>query len=118
MLLQDLLHAFLGLPIFPPIMTEILHWLPIASRIKFKVLLLVSKSQLGLAPSYLTDFHSFIHCRHLYSVSSSGATQKRSCTNFMHKPMSSVCVYIRFIRKKTSVDKPLLEYMNKKLNTR
>ena len=27
-------------------------------------------------------------------------------------------VYIRFIRKKTSVDKPLLEYMNKKLNTR
>src|SRR6218665_3011144 len=25
-------------------------------------------------------------------------------------------VYIRFIRKKTSVDKPLLEYMNKKLN--
>src|SRR6218665_25360 len=36
-------------------MTETLHWLPIASRIKFKVLL-VSKSQLGLAPSYLTDF--------------------------------------------------------------
>jgi len=27
-------------------------------------------------------------------------------------------VYIRFIRKNTSVDKPLLEYMNKKLNTR
>src|SRR6218665_425373 len=38
-------------------MTEVLHWLPIPSRIKFKVLLLlVSKSQLGLAPSYLTDF--------------------------------------------------------------
>ena len=37
-------------------MTEILHWFPIAFRIKFKVLLLVSKSQLGLAPSYLTDF--------------------------------------------------------------
>src|SRR6218665_1634046 len=46
MLLQDLFHAFLGLPI---------HWFPIASRIKFKVLLLVSKSHLGLAPSYLTD---------------------------------------------------------------
>src|SRR6218665_2341521 len=29
-----------------------------------------------------------------------------------------ITVYIRFIRKKTSVDKPLLEYMNKKLNTR
>jgi len=31
-------------------------WLPIASCIKFKVLLLVSKSQFGLAPTYLTDF--------------------------------------------------------------
>jgi len=29
-----------------------------------------------------------------------------------------VYVYIRFIRKKTSVDKLLLEYMSKKLNTR
>src|SRR6218665_808739 len=37
-------------------MTKILQWLPIASRIKCKVLLLVSKSQLDLAPSYLTDF--------------------------------------------------------------
>src|SRR6218665_4016136 len=35
-------------------MTEILHWLPITSRIKFKVLLLVSKSQLGLAPATCT----------------------------------------------------------------
>ena len=51
---QDVLHAFLGLPIIPPTMymTEILHWLPIASRIKFKVVcVLVSKSQLGLAPA-------------------------------------------------------------------
>ena len=32
--------------------------------------------------------------------------------------ISPVCVYIRFIRKKASVDKPLLEYMSKKLNTR
>jgi len=37
-------------------MTVILHWLKIASRVKFKVLLLVSKSQLDLAPSYLTAF--------------------------------------------------------------
>jgi len=28
------------------------------------------------------------------------------------------CFYIRFIRGKTSVDKLLLEYMSKKLNTR
>src|SRR6218665_3576959 len=39
-------------------LTEILHWLPIASRIKFKVLLLVTKSQFGLAPSYLADFYA------------------------------------------------------------
>ena len=46
-------------------MTEVLHWLPIASRIKFKVL--VSKSQLGLAPSYLTDFmrKPTLHLQHL-----------------------------------------------------
>ena len=31
-------------------MTEVIHWLPIASRIKFKILLIVSKSRLGLAP--------------------------------------------------------------------
>jgi len=37
-------------------MTKVLRWLPIASRIKFKILLFVSKSQPGLAPRYLTDF--------------------------------------------------------------
>ena len=37
-------------------MTEVLHWLPITSRIHYKILLLVSKSQLGLAPKYLLDF--------------------------------------------------------------
>src|SRR6218665_2004614 len=56
MLLQDIIIA--RIPMFYPstYMTEILNSLPYASRIKFKVLLLVSKSQLGLAPSYLTDF--------------------------------------------------------------
>ena len=29
-----------------------------------------------------------------------------------------MCVYIRFIREKTLVDKPLLEYVSKKLNIR
>src|SRR6218665_590186 len=28
--------------------------------------------------AYVIFIHSFIHCRHLYSASSSGATQKRS----------------------------------------
>jgi hypothetical protein len=36
-------------------MIEVLHWLPITSRIQYKILLLVSKSRLGLAPKYLSD---------------------------------------------------------------
>src|SRR2546428_12994571 len=53
-------------------MTEVLHRLPITSRIHFKILLLVSKSQLGLAPKYLTDFmhkpHSATSARPLRST--------------------------------------------------
>ena len=37
-------------------MSEVLHWLPITLRIRYKILFLVSKSQLGLAPKYLSDF--------------------------------------------------------------
>ena len=40
------------------------------------------------------------------------------CYVMLSSKGKEMCVYIRFIRKKTSVDKPLLEYMNKKLNTR
>ena len=36
-------------------MFQELHWLPICARIKFKILILVSKSQRGLAPKYLAD---------------------------------------------------------------
>src|ERR1043165_7959903 len=36
-------------------MTNELHWLPILARINHKVLLLVTKSQHGLAPRYLCD---------------------------------------------------------------
>src|SRR6218665_983471 len=37
----------------------------------------------------LHHFHSFIYCRHLYSASSSGATQKRSQPqSYMHKGSS------------------------------
>ena len=45
-------------------MTNVLHWLPVTSRIKYKILLLVSKTQLGQAPKYLC--------------------------NLMHKPLSSL----------------------------
>jgi hypothetical protein len=34
-------------------MAEHLHWLPLSARIQFKILILVLKSQLGLAPKYL-----------------------------------------------------------------
>jgi len=37
-------------------MSEVLHWFPIALRIRYKILFLVSKSQLRLAPKYLSDF--------------------------------------------------------------
>ena len=36
-------------------MVEELHWLPLSVRIQFKVLILVLKSHLGLAPKYLCD---------------------------------------------------------------
>ena len=36
-------------------MTDVLHWLLVASRIQYKVLLLVLRTQLGLAPKYLCD---------------------------------------------------------------
>ena len=36
-------------------MTNDLHWLPLSARIKYKILLLVTKSQQGLAPRYLCD---------------------------------------------------------------
>ena len=46
-------------------MTEVLHWLPIASPIKFKVLLLVSKSQLGVAPAILLTLCVYQYLQHL-----------------------------------------------------
>src|SRR6218665_2450990 len=35
-----------------------LHWLPILARVRYKVLLLVAKSQQGLAPKYLCELMS------------------------------------------------------------
>src|SRR6218665_1828865 len=35
-----------------------LHWLPILARVRYKVLLLVAKSQQGLAPRYLCELMS------------------------------------------------------------
>ena len=32
-----------------------LHWLPVLARVRYKILLLVAKSQQGLAPKYLCD---------------------------------------------------------------
>lgn len=36
-------------------MTDVLHWLPVPSRIQYKILLLVSRTQQGMAPKYLCD---------------------------------------------------------------
>src|SRR6218665_3663271 len=35
-----------------------LHWLPILARVRYKVLLLVAKSQQGLAPKHLCELMS------------------------------------------------------------
>ncbi|XP_053364370.1 deoxynucleoside triphosphate triphosphohydrolase SAMHD1-like [Clarias gariepinus] len=52
-----------------PILKQ-LHWLPIKSRISYKVLLLTYKSLHGLAPHYLTDFlHPYTPLRSLWSSS-------------------------------------------------
>ena len=34
---------------------EHLHWLPISTRIEYKVLLIVLKAKMGVAPKYLSD---------------------------------------------------------------
>src|SRR6218665_1400042 len=39
-------------------MIKELHWLPILARVRYKVLLLVAKSQQGLAPRYLCELMS------------------------------------------------------------
>src|SRR6218665_3381152 len=39
-------------------MIDELHWLPILARVRYKVLLLVAKSQQGLAPKYLCELMS------------------------------------------------------------
>src|SRR6218665_3991224 len=39
-------------------MIDELHWLPILARVRYKVLLLVAKSQQDLAPEYLGDLMS------------------------------------------------------------
>ena len=55
-----------------------LHWLPVKSRITYKVLLLTYKSHHGLAPQYLSDLiHQYVPRRRLRS-SDSGQLAKPS----------------------------------------
>src|ERR1043165_4451909 len=37
-------------------MLDVLHWLPITAWIHYKILFLVSKAQLSIAPKYLSDY--------------------------------------------------------------
>ena len=56
MLLLDWLLTFLNTPIYHRSWsTNCTPWLPLSDRIQFKVLALVLKSKLGLAPKYLRD---------------------------------------------------------------
>src|SRR6218665_306484 len=43
------------LPYISYYIKEHLHWLPISTRIEYKVLLIVLKAQMGVAPKYLRD---------------------------------------------------------------
>src|SRR6218665_331142 len=56
MLLSDLLLAFLTSLTSPTsCRPNQLHWLPLSARIEFKLVVLVLKSKLGVAPKYLRD---------------------------------------------------------------
>src|SRR6218665_1963478 len=52
-------HASLGaspnLATFPWYMLDVLHWLPLQQRISYRIISLVWRSLLGLAPAYLRD---------------------------------------------------------------
>src|SRR6218665_2463298 len=54
MLLSDLLLAFLN-SLTSPTSCRPRHWLPLSARIEFKLVVLVLKSKLGVAPKYLRD---------------------------------------------------------------
>ena len=61
-----------------PVLRE-LHWLPVESRIKFKVMLFTYKSLNDLAPPYLTSLLSYqCHSRSLRSSSSKTLTIPRT----------------------------------------
>src|SRR5678815_4877001 len=44
-------------------MLEVLHWLPVRQRIEYRVVSLVWRCHLGLAPAYLIDPVSYTHLR-------------------------------------------------------
>ena len=64
-----------------PILIQ-LHWLPVADRIKFKILLIVYKSLHNLAPSYIADLIS--HYKPSRNLRSSSSNQV-NCGNYRLK---------------------------------
>ena len=67
-----------------------LHWLPIIQRIKFKILLLVYKSQNNLAPHYIkTMFHRYEPLRNLRSRTKLFLTVKRHRTRYGARAVSN-----------------------------
>ena len=59
---------------------DTLHWLPIRQRIEFKILLIVFKSLLGQAPSYISDMLKFKqNSRNLRSSNDTLLLQINSC---------------------------------------
>ena len=63
-----------------------LHWLPVSSRIQFKILLLTYKALNGLAPQYLADLIMFY---------TPGRTLRSSSQYLLHTPKWNLSTYGR-----------------------
>ena len=109
--LQSVLNAaarlIVRLPRFSHISTfmfEQLHWLPLTARIQLKVLVLICRSYLGLAPKYVCD--SIRRCIPMLLPFARYAllivlTFCSSCEN-SHSPVPCLCLHWPFAMESTS----------------
>ena len=73
-----------------PILID-LHWLPVAQRIKFKILLLTFKAMHGMSPEYICDLiHTYQPARSLRSADASLLVVPRSLLETCGKRAFSV----------------------------
>ena len=68
------------------VMLDVLHWLPVRQRIQYRVVSLVWRCQLGLAPAYLRDL-----CRPVSGIQ--GSRSLRSAERGVLVVTGPVCPY-------------------------